>query len=451
LSREKKYHKFTAEDIEKYHKGLLSPREMNELEKAALDDAFLADALEGYAAVSVNAAEDLSELEKRLKQKIAGAKVVSMHGRSLFRWWKVAAAVVIIAGFGFFAYWLSTSTSSKEVAKVESKPEQKKTPGEQPKLSIPAGDSTKASAPGTISVANSVRQKKMNGAGTPQQQGTSRVLLDRASDTTNKGVAANASAPVTIEPLDVKTEKDESSASPRSTPNSREDFAKTKMPTQENRKSAAPSAMQRQEIAVMDQQKKNYFRGRVVDENNNPLPFANITNAKDNAGTYADVNGNFTLLSPDSTLDVQVRSVGFENNLARLKNNVASNQVTLQETKTLKETAKIYKQADNVTSGVSATPLEEAEPVDGWSNYNLYLANNINVPADLKKKTAGGQVQLSFDINQSGSPIDVRVEKSLSKKSDEEAIRVVRDGPKWMRKSKTVGRVMINVPFNSSR
>jgi hypothetical protein len=39
---------FTASDIERYYSGKMSPQERHALEKAALDDPFLADALEGY-------------------------------------------------------------------------------------------------------------------------------------------------------------------------------------------------------------------------------------------------------------------------------------------------------------------------------------------------------------------------------------------------------------------
>ncbi len=49
---------FTAADIEKYHKGLLSAKERHDLEKAALDDPFLADALEGYAVAGENVSAD---------------------------------------------------------------------------------------------------------------------------------------------------------------------------------------------------------------------------------------------------------------------------------------------------------------------------------------------------------------------------------------------------------
>jgi hypothetical protein len=39
---------YTAEDIQRYLAGGMEPAEMHALEKAALDDAFLAEAIEGY-------------------------------------------------------------------------------------------------------------------------------------------------------------------------------------------------------------------------------------------------------------------------------------------------------------------------------------------------------------------------------------------------------------------
>jgi len=48
VSEEKNIVNYTAADIEKYWKGKLSSAEMHAMEKAAMDDPFLADALEGY-------------------------------------------------------------------------------------------------------------------------------------------------------------------------------------------------------------------------------------------------------------------------------------------------------------------------------------------------------------------------------------------------------------------
>ena len=52
---------FNAYDIERYHKGLLSPKERHDLEKAALDDPFLADALEGYTSANIDISKDLAK------------------------------------------------------------------------------------------------------------------------------------------------------------------------------------------------------------------------------------------------------------------------------------------------------------------------------------------------------------------------------------------------------
>ncbi len=123
MSEEKKYKNYTAADIEKYHRGLLSPGEMNELEKAALDDPFLADALEGYGATAVNISSDLSELKKKLEERVSDKKVISIApSGSSFKWWKVAAAVVILGGLGYFIFQVSTDNKNKEVAvKLEEK------------------------------------------------------------------------------------------------------------------------------------------------------------------------------------------------------------------------------------------------------------------------------------------------------------------------------------------
>ena len=59
---------YTADDIMRYHSGLMPETEMHALEKAALEDPFLADALEGYLNTSIPK-EDLAEIRERLSKK----------------------------------------------------------------------------------------------------------------------------------------------------------------------------------------------------------------------------------------------------------------------------------------------------------------------------------------------------------------------------------------------
>lgn len=107
--------RFTALDIEKYHKGLLSAKERHELEKAALDDPFLSDALEGYATEGANVSNDLDELQKRLSGRIEDKKIIptSSKRHSPFTLWRVAAILVLMAGAAYLTYQFSSRNRSE--------------------------------------------------------------------------------------------------------------------------------------------------------------------------------------------------------------------------------------------------------------------------------------------------------------------------------------------------
>jgi TonB family protein len=433
LPEEKKYRNYSAADIEKYHKGLLSSREMNDLEKAALDDPFLADALEGYRTTTVNNSSDLAELQRRLEDRVSDKKVIAMISQNTFKWWKLAAAALFIGGTVYFTYQLSTGRKNKEVASKGSK-------NGNPVL---PGDSDLSKTADSTSVAFLNKEDESTRSNLRKKRS---IASSSGSDTTRKDVAieTNTVAAATFNNTQSKdsVSKDETAAG-------------YSAPVAVEKKSAAAVSKQpnglvsSKESGSDDQEKTNYFRGRVADANNNPLPFANITNTKDNVGTYTDVKGNFTLISRDSILDVQVRSVGFENNTVRLKNNAVSNNVVLQDDKTTSAKVLSFQKPDTDYSRGNNVQFGELEPADGWNNYNTYLANNINVPEDLKRKPAEtGKVELSFDVNQEGEPVNIKVERSLCQKCDEEAIRLIKQGPKWKKKNKKAKRITITVPFD---
>src|SRR4051812_649955 len=93
--------KFTAADIERYHSGKMSAEERHALEKAALDDPFLADALEGYAFTSTPE-DDLAAIRSKLQEKWQSKKPVAVF--RMYKWVSVAAIFIILAGAGWFAY-----------------------------------------------------------------------------------------------------------------------------------------------------------------------------------------------------------------------------------------------------------------------------------------------------------------------------------------------------------
>jgi len=91
--------------------------------------------------------------------------------------------------------------------------------------------------------------------------------------------------------------------------------------------------------------------------------------------------------------------------------------------------------------------LEEPEPADGWYNYDTYIANNIKISDEIKMKTdPSSEVDLSFDVNEFGEPVNIKVEKSVCKECDAEAIRLLKEGPKW-KKNKKNKRAKVSVTF----
>lgn len=121
MSDQKKY---MAEDIRLYLEGKLSPLQMHELEKAALQDPFLADALEGMNLYNDQEkfSADVNDLNARLNERIKrrGA-LLSMNNL----WWKIAAVLfIIITGIAVVTFMGETNkVVTTEIAKTENKRE----------------------------------------------------------------------------------------------------------------------------------------------------------------------------------------------------------------------------------------------------------------------------------------------------------------------------------------
>src|SRR5437868_2551249 len=101
---------YSAEDFERYYSGKMTEQEMHVLEKAALDDPFLADALEGYMHTST-AVSDIRELKARLQKKDKKKVVMFPDRTSLL---KIAAVLVLFLGFS----WLLSRNNHSEKTEI---------------------------------------------------------------------------------------------------------------------------------------------------------------------------------------------------------------------------------------------------------------------------------------------------------------------------------------------
>lgn len=86
----------------------------------------------------------------------------------------------------------------------------------------------------------------------------------------------------------------------------------------------------------------------------------------------------------------------------------------------------------------------------GMDKFYKYLAGNVKFPAEAVKNNIQGKVFLSFIVEKTGELNDIQVVKSLGYGTDEEAVRLLSNSPKWtpgIQNGKAV-RVKYHIPIN---
>lgn len=383
---------YNHSDIEKYWKGQLTSDEMRDMEKHALEDPLLADAMEGYAHATT-AGDDLDLLRIKLDQRISGSrrKIVTMP------WFRAAAAVIIIAGAGLIASQLLVKKSDDPGLATTKKQTEA---GNATTDSVVVGTSTEGSQASN----EQLEQREKTSTANPDQSVSSQT---NATDNKVTDVA----------------QADQMSSPPFTGEES------INLPA-------------RAEVSKIDI--SNKFTGRIVDQQNNPVPFANIMNRKDEVGTYTNEKGLFNLISSDSVLELQVKALGYETRNLSISSDKRAEVVMNTDPSAYNYTIS-GKAKSKSTARKQNVQVEEPEPEVGWSNYDIYIANNIRLPDNLQERPKNS-VELSFDIDNNGQPINIRVSQSSSCAScDQEAIRLLREGPKWKKKKGKKGFIVIPV------
>ena len=79
-----------------------------------------------------------------------------------------------------------------------------------------------------------------------------------------------------------------------------------------------------------------------------------------------------------------------------------------------------------------------------------YLEDNLRFPASMKEKGPYGRVIVKFVVEKDGTITNVNILRGLGAEADAEAMRVVREMPKWMpgKRSGEAVRVQYSLPVN---
>lgn len=412
---------FTALDIQRYYAGELSMQERHAIEKAALDDPFLADALEGYQYTATPQA-DLSALQQRLAATTQLKRKGALFLLFQKPWIRVAALVLLLAGAGWSVYYLSfTSANKLAQSKSVTKPE----------VTYPA---------------EPAMQERLN---SPSLSDSNAIVTDRQYQRVKPEV--NVLAASNKEQL-----KDNSEGESIKKEDKETDGLDAAKPTIKE-SSPAPvteTRVQREATAT------NIFRGHILDASGNGIPHANISvNGSNrapnisiegngyNRSTVSNARGEFSLITTDSVVDITVAAPGFEANRILLRNTNEEEKVVLNEASLQEVVVTGYGRKSKRNRSTPATKktaeVKELEPEGGWPRFNDYIAENLQIPEEVAIKKLTGEVELSFEVNKKGEPVNIKVERSLCESCDKEAVRILKEGPGWKKSKQRPGKVRI--------
>ena len=400
-----------------YIRGLRKGKEAHRLEKESMQDPFLADAMDGYNQVEGNHEQRIEKL--RMQVSAHSAKKKSTYAIT----WSIAACLII--GFGISSYFLFLKKSMTDEVFIaeESVSIKLAEPAAPPTPAIPATPTVPATPQKEIALATT----KVKTDSTPISEITARQADKKDMIAEIQTTSQPQGAPVAAVPM-MEEVSEETAA------------LQEVVATIDTFESESDKKMKLAKVATILPQ-NNMIKGRVTDGKGEPLIGASVTYKGTNIGTITNMNGEFSLVKKDDKKRLTAEYIGYDPVEIRVDTSrtmliaMNENKQVLNEVVVVGYGAK--KNKKSTTAGNVVTVKEQAkkeitpQPVIGKRSYQKYLKENLVRPTDDNCKDIKGEVVLSFFVNEEGKPQNITVIHGLCEFADKEAIRLVKEGPKW--------------------
>ncbi len=101
--------------------------------------------------------------------------------------------------------------------------------------------------------------------------------------------------------------------------------------------------------------------------------------------------------------------------------------------------------ASKTSARMSGERILSPEPINGWEKFEEYVLLNNKLIKN--KLLVGKSVQLSFNIEKNNRPKGIKVLSGLTKEENDEAIRLLNEGPDWKYNQNGSEAVFVNIKF----
>lgn len=426
-----------ATDFERYHQGKMPAAEMHALEKAALEDPFLQDALDGYFHTN-NAGKELEAIRQRLpKAGVTAAPVIGIRQKRFYNFLKVAAVLLLFGGFAWLLNNNKEGMDQKNVTLAKTETKDNVSTEAVPPVNQVLADSVQA---GDFAV---VQDKSLTlPQAAPEYKATEGQTAEGVvsrPETANETAVAAAEAPV------YPGEKVSDENAKR-----KEDGDAVSKPALANDALTA-------RVAGVEAREQKLITGSVTDQSGAPVQGASVYAKDKNIGAQTDSRGRYVISTTDSVLNLTASAVGYDSkqqqvrtddgagNFVLEERDAAQNEVVVTSATGIKRHKK--EESAAVAKSSAANTLQIKMP-SNISLRNVYLVSGqtelIRFANDsLRTSPEKGSVELAFDTDEKGAPMRIKLVKPLCNTCDALAVKLLQQAT-W-KKIKKGKKAMITV------
>lgn len=406
--------------LKRWLTGDATRKDERKLESFAQDDPFLADAMEGYNSLPENEhAESVTKLKSRLRERTD-----KQRGGVVFYMLRIAAVGVVV-----LAAWLvfqqvggqaeksapaSISEARESASQSFDAPELKPQDGVVSDAAETGDEQSDISQAEKEEVPNPMKDivkerkaKKKTETGAPRlaEEEVAEKAENLRKESESKKRVAEADA-------DEASKIVEPSLAVEPAPAETEAFDDTAFLDFEESPRAGNSAPMVHKIV-----------GQVTNDFGDPLTGASVVEEESQKGTVTDKNGYFAIETEANQPNLRISYLGYE------EKNLAYRDEDFLNVKLDESGAALEEVSVTALSKKPKASPHPPQPKGGFAKLEKYIRKNLRRPDYDSEVT--GEVKLRFRIQSDGTPTDFEVLNSLGEFFDEEAKRLLREGPKW--------------------
>jgi len=385
MSDRNKHRKNSSSDFLRYKRGEMTGEERNSYERELQKDSFAEEASEGFELLSPKESQlDLKDLHKRIGTRTSMRKGIVYY--------RIAASVAVLMVISTIFILVERNGSEEHFA-------------ESVKISEPLEISK--GEPVMQQIAENIQNKVTGGIAQKTGEGTvtrkvaaaieQKTVADDYKETAKKDLI-DSFTEVSVKPVEIY-------------------LAEERM--------AAPASISKTKSSSL-----LLVRGKVISSDDNlPVPGANIYLKGTTTGVVTDASGNFSISLPDEDKRTLVANfIGMESKEFEAKTDKPLQVILAPSVSSLNEVVVVgysLKRDEDIKTGYIAP-----QPVNGRSGFDKYIEQNINRP----DTTTSGQrvvVVINFTVLFDGNVDSIKIIRSPGKQFSDEAIRLIKSGPKW--------------------